>query len=69
MRASELGEELRTLGAAEVHLRRELEEASATVTAAEVEIARIEADVADATRRLESAGEVEPPRATTGTSS
>ena len=59
-RAGELGEELRTLGAAEVNLRRELEEASAAVTAAEVEIARIDADVAEATRRLESAGEIEP---------
>ncbi len=59
MRASELGEELRTLGATEVNLRRELEETSAAVTAAEVEIARIDADVADATRRLESAGEVD----------
>jgi chromosome segregation protein len=59
MRASELGEELRTLGATEVNLRRELEETSAAVTAAEVEIARIDADVADATRRLDSAGEVD----------
>ncbi len=58
-RAGELGEELRALGAAEVDLRRELEEASAKVTAAEVEIARIEADEAEATRRLESAGDVE----------
>ncbi len=58
-RAGDLGEELRTLGAAEVNLRRELEEASAAVTAAEVEIARIDADVADATRRLDSEGEVE----------
>ena len=58
-RAAELGEELRTLGATEVNLRRELEEASAAVTAAEVELARIDADVADATRRLASAGEVE----------
>ena len=60
LRAGELGEELRTLGATEVNLRRELEEASASVTAAEVEIARVDADVADAARRLESAGEVEP---------
>jgi chromosome segregation protein len=60
LRAGELGEELRTLGATEVNLRSELEEASALVTAAEVEIARVDADVADATRRLESAGEVEP---------
>ena len=59
-RAGELGEELRTLGATEVNLRRELEEASGAVTAAEVEIARIDAEVADATRRLESSGEVEP---------
>jgi chromosome segregation protein len=58
-RAGELGEELRRLGAAEVNLRRELEEASAAVTAAEIEIARIDADVADATRRLDSAGDVE----------
>jgi chromosome segregation protein len=58
-RSGKLGEELRTLGAAEVNLRSELEEASAAVTAAEVEIARIDADVADAERRLESAGEVE----------
>ena len=42
-----------------MNLRRELEEASAAVAAAEVEIARIDADVADAARRLESAGDVE----------
>jgi chromosome segregation protein len=59
-RAGELGEELRSLGAAEVNLRRELEEATAAVSAAEVEIARIEADVAEATRRLEAAGDVDP---------
>jgi chromosome segregation protein len=59
-RAAELGEELRSLGAAEVNLRHELEEASAAVTAAEVEIARIDADVEDAARRLESVGETEP---------
>ncbi|HUF01854.1 MAG TPA: AAA family ATPase [Gaiellaceae bacterium] len=58
-RAGELGEELRTLGATEVNLRRELEGASAAVTDAEVEIARIDGDVADAARRLESAGDVE----------
>jgi chromosome segregation protein len=58
-RAGELGEELRSLGAAEVNLRRELEEASAAVTAAEVELARIDADLTEATRRLDSAGEVE----------
>ena len=59
-RAGDLGEELRGLGAAEVNLRRELEEASAAVSAAEVEIARIDADVAEAARRLDSAGAVEP---------
>jgi chromosome segregation protein len=59
-RAGELGEELRTLGAAEVSLRQELDEAGGALTAAEVEIARIGAEVSDATRRLESAGDVEP---------
>ena len=59
-RAGELGEELRTLGATEVNLRRELEEASAAVSAAEIEIARIEAEVVDAARRLETAGMIEP---------
>jgi hypothetical protein len=42
-KAGELGEEPR-LGAAEVELRRELEEASAATTAAEVELARLEAE-------------------------
>jgi chromosome segregation protein len=59
-RTGELGEELRRLGAAEVELRRELEEASANATTAEVEIARIEAETDEARRRLESAGEVTP---------
>ncbi|HEX4745772.1 MAG TPA: AAA family ATPase [Gaiellaceae bacterium] len=59
-RAGELGDELRRLGASEVNLRRELEEATADMTATEVELARIDADVAEATRRLESTGEVEP---------
>ncbi len=59
-RAGELGEELRTLGAAEVSLRQEHDDASAALTAAEVEIARIDAEATDATRRLEAAGEVEP---------
>jgi chromosome segregation protein len=43
-----------------VTLRQELEEASAAVTAAEIEIARIDADVVDAERRFDSAGVVEP---------
>jgi chromosome segregation protein len=59
-RAGELGEELRTLGAAEVSLRQELDDASSALTAAEVEIARIDAEAGDATRRLESAGDIEP---------
>ncbi len=59
-RAGELGEELRTLGATEVSLRQELDEASGALTAAEVEIARIDAEASDATRRLQSAGDVEP---------
>src|SRR3970282_1123747 len=52
--------ELRRLGAAEVELRRELEEASERSTAAEVELARIEAESEDARRRLEGGGHVEP---------
>jgi chromosome segregation protein len=59
-RAGQLGEELRTLGATEVGLRQELDEASAALTAAEVEIARIDAEAGDATRRLEAAGDVQP---------
>jgi chromosome segregation protein len=59
-RAGALGEELRTLGAAEVGLRQELDEASGSLTAAEVEIARIDAESSDAARRLEAAGDVEP---------
>jgi chromosome segregation protein len=59
-RAGDLGEELRTLGAREVNLRHELDEASTDLTSAEVEIARIDADASEATRRLEAAGDVEP---------
>ena len=60
LRAGELGDELRRLGAAEVGLRQELEEASERLTSAEVEIARIDAETGDASRRLEAAGEVGP---------
>ncbi|MGH3135491.1 MAG: chromosome segregation SMC family protein [Gaiellaceae bacterium] len=60
LRSGELGDELRSLGAAEVGLRQELEDASQRLTSAEVEIARIDAETNDATRRLEAAGEVEP---------
>ena len=59
-RAGELGEELRRLGAAEVELRRELEEASTAATGVEVELARIEADADEARRRREAAGDAEP---------
>jgi chromosome segregation protein len=54
--SKDLGEELRRLGAAEVALRGELEEASERVTAAEVELARVDAETGDARRRLEAAG-------------
>jgi chromosome segregation protein len=60
LRAGELGDELRRLGAAEVGLRQELEEASSRSTAAEVELARIDAETMEARSRLESAGEIEP---------
>jgi chromosome segregation protein len=54
LRAGELGDELRSLGAAEVGLRQELEEATERVTAAEVELARLDAETREATRRLEA---------------
>jgi chromosome segregation protein len=54
-RSGELGDELRRLGAAEVGLRQELEAASERVTAAEVELARLDAETGDARRRLEAA--------------
>jgi chromosome segregation protein len=60
LRSGQLGDELRRLGAAEVGLRQELEDASQRLTSAEVEIARIDAETSDATRRLEAAGEVDP---------
>jgi chromosome segregation protein len=59
VRSGELGDELRRLGAAEVQLRQQLEEASERVTTAEVELARLDAETGDARRRLEIAG-VEP---------
>jgi chromosome segregation ATPase len=60
LRSGALGDELRRLGAAEVGLRQELEAASERLTSAEVEMARIDAETTDATRRLEAAGEIEP---------
>jgi chromosome segregation protein len=56
LRSGELGDELRRLGAAEVGLRQELEEATQRVTAAEVELARLDAESDDARRRLDAAG-------------
>jgi chromosome segregation protein len=60
IRAKELGEELRRLGAAEVGVRQELEEANARRTELEVELARLDAEAGEARRRLEAAGAVEP---------
>jgi len=59
-RAAELGAELREMGGAEVGLRQRLEEASGALTAAEVEIARIEGETSEAQRRLDAAGSGEP---------
>jgi chromosome segregation protein len=56
LKAKDLGDELRRLGAAEVALRQELEEATGRTTAAEVELARIDAEAGEALRRLEAAG-------------
>jgi len=55
-RTGGLGEELRRLGAAEVELRQALTNASAGVSAIEVEVARIEAEADEARRRLDHAG-------------
>jgi chromosome segregation protein len=56
LRTGSLGNELRRLGAAEVELRQELTNASASVSAIDVELARIEAEADEARRRLEHAG-------------
>jgi chromosome segregation protein len=55
-RTGHLGDELRRLGAAEVELRQALTNASASVSAIDVEVARIEAEADEARRRLEHAG-------------
>jgi chromosome segregation protein len=55
-RTGHLGDELRRLGAAEVELRQALTSASASVSAIDVEVARIEAEADEARRRLEHAG-------------
>ena len=54
-RTGELGEELRRLGAAEVELRQALTTTSASVSAIDVEVARIEGEADEARRRLEHA--------------
>ncbi len=52
VRASELGADLRRLGAEEVESRRGTNAATERLTAVEVEVARIEGEVAEAERRL-----------------
>ena len=54
-RTGELGAALRDLGAAEVELRQSAEDAAQRATEIEIELTRIEADAADARRRLEEA--------------
>ncbi len=54
-RASELGAELRRLGAAEVELRQVADEASERVTTVEVELARLDGESVEAKRRLDDA--------------
>ncbi len=55
-RTGELGSTLRELGAAEVALRQSAEDAAQRSTEIEIELTRIEAEAADASRRLEEAG-------------
>jgi chromosome segregation protein len=59
-RATELGTELRRLGASEVELRQSSEAAAERVTAVEIELARLDGEAAEARRRLEEAGAEEP---------
>jgi chromosome segregation ATPase len=56
LRASELAAELRALGGREVELRRAHSEATDRVGAVDVEVARFEAERAEAQRRLDAAG-------------
>jgi chromosome segregation protein len=60
LRSSELGAELRRLGAEEVEARREAEEAAERAAAVEIELARLAAEADEARRRLETAGADEP---------
>jgi chromosome segregation protein len=55
LRAGELGTELRRLGAAEVDLRREADEAGERLTAVEVALARLDAEAEEAVRRRDEA--------------
>jgi chromosome segregation ATPase len=56
VRAGELAAELRALGGREVELRREHSEAAERVAGIDVEVARFEAERAEAQRRLDAAG-------------
>ncbi len=56
LKAKDLGDELRRLGASEVAIRQELDEATERTTAAEIELARSEGETGEARRRLEAAG-------------
>ncbi len=56
VRASELGSELRRLGAEEVDLRARADQATERATAVEVELARLDGDAEEAQRRLDEAG-------------
>ena len=59
-RSSDLGAELRRLGASEVEMRQAADIASERATEIEVELARLTAEADEAARRLEQAGQVEP---------
>ncbi|HZO61971.1 MAG TPA: AAA family ATPase [Gaiellaceae bacterium] len=60
VRAGELAAELRALGGREVELRREHSEAAERVAGVDVEVARFEAERAEARRRLDAAAGAEP---------
>ena len=63
VRAGELAAELRALGGREVELRREHSEASERVAGVDVEVARLDAERAEAQRRLRAGRRPSPPRA------
>ena len=64
VRASELAAKLRALGGREVELRRALSDAAERVSGVDVENARLEAERAEAERRLEQASSAEPAEGT-----